>query len=86
MTKVDVSAGIYAARGSWASETGKKSLGYLQINPKHPSLNTHPYDSIPNPINSKEKIFEAYAQIIRLPRTEYFSFMDPQKFLLRRGR
>lgn len=39
-----------------------KTLGYLQTNPKHPSLNTHPYQSIPNPINSKEKVFEAYAQ------------------------
>ncbi len=40
----------------------KRALGYLQVNPKHPSLNTHPYDSIPNPIDSKEKVFEAYAQ------------------------
>jgi hypothetical protein len=37
-------------------------LGYLQTNPKHPSLKTHPYDSIDNPFNSKEKVFEAYAQ------------------------
>jgi len=40
----------------------KKSLGYLQTNPKHPSLNTHPYDAIENLYNSKEKVFEAYAQ------------------------
>ena len=40
----------------------KKTLGFLQTNPKHPSLNTHPYDSIENPFNSKEKVFEAYAQ------------------------
>lgn len=40
----------------------KKSLGYLQTNPKHPSLHTHPYDSITNPIDSKAKVFEAYAQ------------------------
>ena len=40
----------------------KKSLGYLQINPKHPSLNTHPYDAIENPYNPNEKVFEAYAQ------------------------
>lgn len=40
----------------------KKSLGYLQTNPKHPSLNTHPYDAIENPFNPKEKVFEAYAQ------------------------
>lgn len=40
----------------------KKCLGYLQTNPRHPSLNTHPYDSLVNPINSKEKVFTAYAQ------------------------
>jgi len=40
----------------------KKSLGYLQINPKHPSLSTHPYYSIEHPFDPKEKVFEAYAQ------------------------
>ena len=40
----------------------KKALGYLQKNPKHPSLNTHPYDSLINPIDPKEKVFGAYAQ------------------------
>jgi len=40
----------------------KKALGYLQTNPKHPSLETHEYDSIPNPIDSSQKVFEAYAQ------------------------
>jgi len=40
----------------------KKSLGYLQTNPKPPSLNTHSYSSIPHPFHSKEKVFEAYAQ------------------------
>ena len=50
-----------------SSQTGlskqiKKSLGYLQTNPKHPSLNTHSYDSIDHPWDPKEKVFEAYAQ------------------------
>jgi len=40
----------------------KKVLGYLQINPRHPSLQTHVYHSIPNPFSSHEKVFEAYAQ------------------------
>lgn len=40
----------------------KKSLGYLQQDPKHPSLQTHPYTSIEHPYNPKEKVFEAYAQ------------------------
>ena len=40
----------------------KKSLAYLQHDPKHPSLHTHPYSSIEHPLNPKEKVFEAYAQ------------------------
>ena len=40
----------------------RKTIQYLGENPKHPSLNTHEYDSIPNPYNSEEKVFEAYAQ------------------------
>ena len=40
----------------------KKCLGLLQTNPKHPSLKTHVYDSIDNPFDLKEKVFEAYAQ------------------------
>ena len=40
----------------------RKSLGYLQTDPKYPSLNTHPYHTIPHPFNLKEKVFGAYAQ------------------------
>ena len=40
----------------------KKSLGYLQTNPRHSSLNTHEYTSISHPFNPEEKVFEAYAQ------------------------
>jgi hypothetical protein len=40
----------------------KKSLGYLQHNPRHPSLQTHSYMSIEHPYNPKEQVFEAYAQ------------------------
>ena len=40
----------------------RKTLGYLQTNPRHPSLNTHPYFSIDNPFDSEKKVFEAYAQ------------------------
>jgi hypothetical protein len=40
----------------------KKSLAYLQHNPRHPSLHTHPYSSIEHPLNPKEPVFEAYAQ------------------------
>ncbi len=39
-----------------------KTIDFLKLNPRHPSLNTHEYDSIENPYNSNEKIFEAYVQ------------------------
>ena len=37
-----------------------KALQYLQTNPKHPSLQTHPYESFCGP--NAEKVFEAYAE------------------------
>ena len=40
----------------------RKTLKYLGNAPRNPSLNTHEYDSIPNPYHSEEKVFEAYAQ------------------------
>lgn len=40
----------------------RKSLGYLQQNPRHPSLKTHPYSSIDHPFDPAQKVFEAYAQ------------------------
>ena len=38
----------------------KKALGYLELNPKHPSLNTHEYDLLSRQFGIK--IFEAYAE------------------------
>ncbi len=38
----------------------RKALGYLETNPRHPSLNTHKYDSISG-LNGEE-VFEAYAE------------------------
>lgn len=38
----------------------RKSLGYLETNPRHPSLNTHKYDSLQG--KNGEEIFEAYAE------------------------
>lgn len=38
----------------------RKALGYLEINPRHPSLNTHKYNSLNGPHG--EEIFEAYAE------------------------
>ena len=47
---------------SGLSKQVKKSLGYLQTNPKHPSLNAHLYSAIDHPFDPEGKVFEAYAQ------------------------
>ena len=38
----------------------RKSLGYLEINPRHPGLNTHKFTSFNGP--DDQEVFEAYAQ------------------------
>lgn len=38
----------------------RKALGYLEVNPRHPGLNTHKYSSLKGPNN--EEVFEAYAE------------------------
>ena len=38
----------------------RKTLGYLEANPRHPSLQTHEFRSLSRA--SGEKIFEAYAE------------------------
>lgn len=57
----------------------KKSLGYLQTNPRHPSLNTHPYSSIENPFEPSQKVFEAYAQNRTPGAYRVFWCYGPQK-------
>lgn len=39
-----------------------KCIQNLLANPKHPSLQTHEYDSLEHPYAPGEKVFEAYAQ------------------------
>ena len=39
-----------------------KTLRLLASNPRHPSLRTHPYDSLNHPFDHKAKVFEAYVQ------------------------
>jgi hypothetical protein len=39
-----------------------KCVTLLLQDPRHPGLQTHEYDSIPNPYNANEKVFEAYVQ------------------------
>ena len=38
----------------------RKAIGYLELDPRHPSLNTHEFTSLTGAHG--EKVFEAYAQ------------------------
>ena len=54
-------SGLENARSKAAIfEQVRKALGYLEINPHHPSLNTHEFTSLTGA--NGEKLFEAYAQ------------------------
>jgi len=39
-----------------------KCIDLLLENPRHPSLKTHEFESLTNPYDKKEKVFEAHAQ------------------------
>ncbi len=39
-----------------------KAIRLLLANPRHPSLCTHPYDSLSSPFDASATVFEAYAQ------------------------
>jgi len=57
--------GQYSALENAPSKTGifvqvRKAIGYLEIDPHHPSLNTHEFTSLTGA--NGEKVFEAYAQ------------------------
>lgn len=67
--KAEISQRNRAAKGK--KKSGKdeglfrqihKTLTLLQSDPRHPGLQTHEYDSIPNPFDKRKKVFEAYAQ------------------------
>jgi hypothetical protein len=55
----------------------RKALGYLETNPRHPSLNTHKYNSINGP--NGEEVFEAYAENKTPAAFRIFWFYGPNK-------
>lgn len=55
----------------------RKALGYLESNPKHPSLNTHKYSSLQGPHG--EEIFEAYAENNTPAAYRIFWYYGPNK-------
>ncbi len=54
-----------------------KTLEFLSENPKHPSLQTHPYYSIVGP--NGEKVFEAYAEQNTPAAYRVFFYYGPHK-------
>jgi plasmid stabilization system protein ParE len=56
-----------------------KTLGLLGANPRHPSLNTHEYSSLPHPFDPDQKVFEAYAQNNTPGAYRVFWCYGPQK-------
>lgn len=55
----------------------RKALGYLETNPRHPSLNTHKYSSLEGPLG--EEIFEAYAENKTPAAYRIFWYYGPDK-------
>ncbi|MCU0789287.1 MAG: hypothetical protein MUC91_14090 [Verrucomicrobia bacterium] len=55
----------------------RKALGYLETNPRHPSLNTHKYSSLSGP--NGEEVFEAYAENRTPAAFRIFWFYGPEK-------
>lgn len=55
----------------------RKALGYLEVNPRHPSLNTHKFESISGP--NGEEVFEAYAENKTPSAYRIFWFYGPSK-------
>ena len=57
-----------------------KALGYLQNNPKHPSLNVHLFESKQGP--NGEKIWEAYAENKTPGAYRIFFYYGPEKRMI----
>ena len=58
-------------------KAGRKALGYLENNPRHPGLNTHKYSALSGP--NGEEIFEAYAENKTPAAYRIFWFYGPEK-------
>jgi len=56
-----------------------KTLKLLSTNPRHPSMETHEFNSIDNPYDPAQKVFEAYAQNNTPGAYRIFWCYEPQK-------
>lgn len=68
-----------SSRHSGLVKQVKKTLGFLQTNPRHPSLQTHVFHSLENPYHPDEKVFEAYVQRQTPAAYRIFWCYGPQK-------
>jgi hypothetical protein len=57
-----------------------KTLGLMETNLRHPSLNTHEYHSFKGP--NREKVFEAYAQQNTPCAYRIFWYYGPEKDMI----
>lgn len=55
----------------------RKALAYLQVNPRHPGLNTYKFSSLRGP--NAEEIFEAYAENRTPAAYRIFWYYGPDK-------
>lgn len=55
----------------------RKALGLMQVNIRHPGLNTHKYDSLKGPRG--EEVFEAYAENKTPAAYRIFWYYGPSK-------
>jgi len=55
----------------------RKTLGFMETNLRHPSLNTHEYTSLKGP--NGEKVFEAYVQQKTPSAYRVFWYYGPDK-------
>ena len=55
----------------------RKTLGFMETNLRHPSLNTHEFNSLKGP--NGEKVFEAYVQQKTLAAYRIFWYYGPDR-------
>jgi hypothetical protein len=58
----------------------KKTINFLAIDPRHPSLQTHEYTSLKGP--NGEKVFEAYAEQNTTAAYRVFWYYGPSKGII----
>lgn len=58
----------------------RKTLAYLETNPRHPGLNTHEYTSLTRKLG--HKVFEAYVENNTPSAYRVFGYYGPQEYMI----